>query len=241
MKFLDLDILESLDATRFRAAKPYPWINPQGLLTEDGFGKLAATLPDMSLFEEQFGLARSHGQMPHDRYSLEYRDDLAVPECWHAFVAELRSDAYRSFLRRMMGMRPKRLRYFWRFSPGGASVSPHCDAKRKLGSHIFYLNSPEDWEESWGGQTEILDDHGRFPRKSAPRFEDFAERHVTRTLGNRSLLFARRTNSWHGVKAVHCPAGHMRKIFLVVIDDAFLSFKRTLLGPFKGKRTGPDD
>jgi hypothetical protein len=35
-------------------------------------------------------------------------------------------------------------------------------------------------------------------------------------LGNRSPLFARKEHSWHGVREIRCPEGHMRKVFIVV-------------------------
>ncbi len=37
-------------------------------------------------------------------------------------------------------------------------------------------------------------------------------------MGNRSLLFARKDNSWHGVREIRCPEGHMRKVLVVVIN-----------------------
>ena len=61
---------------QFQQAKPYPWLNPVGMLTETGYQRLLANLPDISLFEPMFGIKRSHGQRPHDRYVLEYRDKL---------------------------------------------------------------------------------------------------------------------------------------------------------------------
>ncbi len=188
------------------------------------------------MFESQFGLQRSHGQAPHDRYSLFYRESLKVSEAWHEFVAELQADDYRRFLSRMIGRRPKRLSFYWQYAPAGAGVSPHCDAKRKLGSHIFYLNTESDWDASWGGETLILDDGGAFPRESAPTFEQFPRAFPTQSLGNRSLLFARRESSWHGVRPLRCPLGYLRKIFLVVIDDAILGFARRALAPLTGKR-----
>jgi hypothetical protein len=54
-------------------------------------------------------------------------------------------------------------------------VSPHCDSPKKLGSHIFYLNTKEDWDPSWGGETLILDDGGRLPTLRAG-FDRFRRR-----------------------------------------------------------------
>jgi hypothetical protein len=235
MTYLDYDRLESLDPEAFRSQTPYPWINPEGLLTPEGHRRLLATLPDLSLFARLFSVRRSHGQASHDRFALEYRTDLDVAPDWHAFVAELRGARYGRFLGRMFGRRMLRLKFHWHFTPRGCSVSPHCDARHKLGSHIFNLNSETDWQPAWGGQTLILDDAGRFDRKSAPRFEDFGRVIAAESTGNRSLLFARRGNSWHGVRELACPEGALRKVFIVVVDDWALGLRRDVWRRIRGK------
>lgn len=235
MTYLDFARLESVDARAFREGHPYPWINPEGLLTEEGFQHLRATLPPLDLCTPMFGISRSHGQQPHDRYALEYEPELKVAEPWHAFVEELKGEAYGRFLRRMFGRGRMQLNFHWHYTPNGCSVSPHCDATRKIGSHIFYFNTPEDWAPEWGGETVILDDGGRFARRSAPAFEDFDRVMAGEALGNRSLLFQRQGNSWHGVRTIHCPEGAYRKVFIVVINDRLKAFRRRVIGRLRGE------
>jgi hypothetical protein len=62
MTYLNFDRLKEFDPQAFQTTKPYPWINPAGLLTEEGYGRLLETLPDVSLFDASFGETRSHGQ-----------------------------------------------------------------------------------------------------------------------------------------------------------------------------------
>ena len=62
MQYLDFERIEQIDAEAFRAQQPYPWLNPEGLLTGEGFQRLWETLPDVSLFEKVFDVARKHGQ-----------------------------------------------------------------------------------------------------------------------------------------------------------------------------------
>jgi hypothetical protein len=236
MKFLNLDTLNALDERAFRTGKPFPTANPHGALTEEAFERLMATLPDPALFTSEFGVQRSHGQRPHDRLSLEYRADLPIDTAWHEFVAELCGLEYRRFLNRMFGRRGLALTFHWHYTPNGCSVSPHCDARRKLGSHLFYLNTSEDWDESWGGQTVALDDGGRFPYKSAPRFEDFDRMLASKTLDNRSFLFARTESSWHGVREIHCPPGAYRRVFIVVVEDKARSLLHSFIDPLQGKK-----
>lgn len=219
MQYLDPVRLDSLDAAAFQNADPYPWINPAGLLTEDGYRKLLETMPDVEAFIPMFGVKRAHGQRSHDRYSLEYdKNSPAVPEPWKQFIAELEGPVYQRFLERMLGTKRFFLNYHWHYTPNGCEVSPHCDGKRKLGSHIFYFNTEKDWDPAWGGDTVILDDNGRFNRNSAPEFGDFNRSISSEALGNYSLLFRRRGNSWHGVRKINAPEGKLRKVFIIVIN-----------------------
>ncbi len=218
MAYLNFERLEAIDPIRYRRQTPYPWVNLDGALTDAGHRALLATLPDLSMFQEFFGKQRSHGQQPHDRYVLEYEEGLDLSESWREFIAELRGDRYWRLICRMVGASAVDLRLHWHYAPRGCSVSPHCDALRKFGSHIFYFNDEKDWDPSWGGETLILDDGGRFKRGSAPAFEDFDRAIASRAVGNWSLLFTRNKNSWHGVKEIRCPEGQMRKVFVVVIN-----------------------
>ena len=38
-------------------------------------------------------------------------------------------------------------------------------------------------------------------------------------MDNRSLIFGRKGNSWHGVRDIRCPEGVFRKVFIVVFQD----------------------
>ena len=82
MQYLDFDKLEAIDPAEFRSTQPYPYINPRGLLTDEGYQALLDNMPDISLFEKKFGYERIAGQKPHDRYSLEYSPDTPVAQPW---------------------------------------------------------------------------------------------------------------------------------------------------------------
>jgi hypothetical protein len=215
----DWQAMAAQDGRQFRATRPYPWLNAHGLLRDAAYRELVATLPDVGRFEKSFEVPRKHGQRPHNRYALEWQPGLELAAPWQTFVDELRGSRYRDWLAGMLGTRWFRLHFHWHYAPPGGEVSPHCDSRLKLGSHIFYLNTAADWRQEWGGETLVLDDGGRLRADSAPDFEDFDAVHAARTLENYSLLFSRRGDSWHGVRPVQCPEGHMRRVFIVVIDD----------------------
>ena len=232
MKYLDRARLDAIDADAFLGRDPYPWVNPSGLLTNDGYETLHANLPDLALFDRVFGKARKYGQKPHDRYSLEWQPGTPVPEPWRDFIAELEGPFYAASLRRLLGLDALRLRFHWHYTPSGCSVSPHCDAKRKLGSHIFYFNRSSEWNADWGGETLILDDCGRFDSNSHPDFDDFDQIEAGHCVDNHSLIFLRRSTSWHGVREIRCPEGNMRKAFIVVFEKPALMTRARAL--FRG-------
>jgi hypothetical protein len=218
LSYLDFDKLEAIDPAEFRHTKPYPWVNPEGLLSDEGFDRLLHNMPDLSLFEKKFGYERIAGQKPHDRYSLEYTRETQVPTPWKEFIGELCSDRYRRALARLFGARKINLRFHWHYTPNGCSVSPHTDSVREHGSQLFYFNSEDDWNPAWGGDTLVLDDGGQMEFETAPSFEDFANEIAAKSIGNYSLIFQRTPHSWHAVREIQCPEDRVRRVFIVVVS-----------------------
>jgi hypothetical protein len=218
MQYIDFDRLENIDERAYQAQKPFPWISPEELLTGDGYSALLATLPDVSLFDTRFGVQRKNDQQAHDRYVLEYHDGINLAEPWREYISELKSPRYKANLCRLLAQPSVTLNFHWHYTPSGCCVSPHADSVRKAGSHIFYFNTDADWDPAWGGHTVLLDDGGKIPYQSSPRFEDFRAEIPSFALGNRSLLFSRTERAWHGVHPIDCPGHKLRKVFIVVVN-----------------------
>jgi hypothetical protein len=214
--YIDFERLESIEPDDFKSTRPYPYANPHGLLTERGYRELLDTLPGLDVFDEKFGKARLGGQDPHDRYSLEYAPDTPVSPQWKAFIGELCSDRYRDALARLLDAKRIRFRFHWHYTPRGRDVSPHTDAAREYGSHLFYFNDESDWDPAWGGETLVLDDGGRLDFRSAPALEEFENEIVCRSSGNYSAIMKRNDHAWHAVRPIECPEDRLRRIFIVV-------------------------
>jgi hypothetical protein len=215
LKYLNAELMNSIDTETFVSAEPYPWLNPSGMIKPDKLEILTAELPDISEFTPTFGYERKFGQTAHDRYALEYTAGLKLSPAWHEFIDELCGDSYRNFVRRLFDADRVKFSFQWHYTPKGASVSPHVDSRRKLGTQIFYMNSDADWNPEWGGQTLVLDDRGEFGRDSSPPVESFYACHEATIGSNRSLIFGRGQKSWHAVKALECPEDAYRKVFIV--------------------------
>ncbi len=232
MNYLDFDKLAAIDTDTFWQQQPYPWLSQQGLLTEEGFQALMASMPPLDLFEKKFDYERRAGQKPHDRYSLEYTPQTPVSEPWKAFIGELCSDAYRRQIERLFRVRNIEFRFHWHYTPNGCSVSPHCDSRREHGSHLFYFNSEQDWDPAWGGNTLVLDDAGRLDFNSAPDLDQFVAVHESPAIGNYSAIIKRTDHAWHAVREIQCPEDRLRKVFIVVVnpDSLFWKVRDRLIG-----------
>jgi hypothetical protein len=229
--FLNNAILEKVDPQAFHSIKPFPFLEIDGILTRDGHQALLRDLPDPRDFARVFGRKRRYGQRSHDRFVLQYHPLRSIPELWRDFIAELRSPAYRRFVAGLLGRDDFILHFHWHYTPRGCSVSPHCDAEWKLGSHIFYLNTTSDWQPAWGGETIALGGNPNLNPRSAPDFEDFPVQIASHPIGNRSLVFRRDDQSWHGVRPLDCPLGALRKVFIVEFRRAsLLGHLRTAVG-----------
>ncbi|HET6514587.1 MAG TPA: 2OG-Fe(II) oxygenase [Thermodesulfovibrionales bacterium] len=244
MQYLNHDSIGKISHETFRKQLPYPWVNIQGTLTSEGFEQLRTTLPDASLFDKKVGVKRAHGQGYHDRYILHYRPGLPLSEPWKEFIAEIQGKGYEAFIRRMLGLQPGKeiiLTMEWYYGWKGCGVSPHCDARRKVATHIFYFNTEEDWETSWGGDILIMDDGGRFKAHSAPSFDDLRVAASLDPRGNGSLLFMRTEHSWHGVRPLQSPPDPLRKLFIITINTPTIQvWWRRLRGKDPdGYRIGP--
>jgi len=217
MKYLDIEKLRDLKLEDFMATKPYPYFNTEGVLTESGFQDLLANMPPLDMFEQKFGYERRAGQAPHDRYSLEYTPDMVVSQPWQEFIDELCSDAYRKEIERLLSAKKVEFRFHWHYTPSGADVSPHCDARREHGSHLFYFNSNYDWDPAWGGSTLVLDDGGRLSYDSAPSMDEFDNVIECDSLGNYSSLMLRTDHAWHAVHPIDCPEDRLRRSVIEAI------------------------
>ncbi len=228
---LSSERLADLAAGRLHQAAPFRHAALDTLLSPEAFDRLQAEYPALELFERHVGLPRRFGQAPHDRLYLEletslyHQGDAAAPgviamrdlsPVWQQFIDQLRAEPYRRAVLGLLRARAAMLRFTWHVAFTGCSVSPHRDAREKLGTHLFYFNTEREWSPDWGGSTLL------FGRRTAstmnPGFDQFESATAAPFLGNQSLIFRNQRAAWHGMKPLAAPAGSYRKIFAVVFD-----------------------
>ena len=181
----------------------------------------APPCPSVAQFERRVAVKRALGQGYHDRYILHYQPRGRG----FAGMAAVRpgdpGQTYDAFIRRLFGIKPRAkliLTMEWYYGWQGCGVSPHCDARRKLGTHIFYFNTEADWKTEWGGEILLMDDQKKWKAHSAPEFDDLQVAASLDPRGNDSLLFQRTEHSWHGVRPLQSPSNELRKLFIVTVN-----------------------
>jgi hypothetical protein len=229
-QFLDEKAMCEFPVEAFTQRTPYPWNDFAQILTPEGFEALYKDYPSLELFEAHRGMVRPHGQRPHDRYYLAYERSIYghtkdkeqgevshsdLPSTWQSFMDELKTnETYHAFIENLLGMGPLTARYAWHVGVNGSEVSPHRDSDDKVGTHIFYFNTHEDWDDAWGGSTLVLD--GKTVSTLNPDFKDFTGETASEIRDNHSFLFKNTPNAWHGVRTLTSPEGRYRRLFNVI-------------------------
>lgn len=229
--FINSEVLAAFSLTDFKARQPYPWQDFQQFLTPSGFAALYRDFPSLDCFEQHNEITRAYGQRPHNRYYLAYESSIYqapatqkgiirhqdLPPTWQNFIKELEtSPAYRRFLKSTLAIPDYKIRYAWHIGVTGSEVSPHVDTPDKIGTHILYFNTQQDWQPQWGGSMLVLGE----PQTSRlnPDFTDFATTTAVPICDNRSFFFRNYGHGWHGVKPLTCPTGNYRRLFNIIIE-----------------------
>ena len=245
--FIDYKYLQSFNQKEFVENQPFSWYNFGNFLIPEAFQQLLQNFPTLELFERHEGLERVYGQRPHDRYYLAYETSIYhqlehknkgiisyknLPLSWQMFVKELEtSKIYHNFIKSLFEVSDFKIRYAWHMGVTNSEVSPHKDAEQKIGTHIFYFNTSDDWETAWGGSTLVLGN--KLKNVMNPDFKDFTRAIPTQFTNNHSFLFKNAPNAWHGVKPLTCPEGKYRRLFNVIFEfpqtNSPLSLSKKLL------------
>ena len=230
--FIDYQLIESFDQECFRQNQPFPWYNFHNFLTTEGFEQLLKDFPPLELFEKHQGLERVYGQRPHNRYYLAYEtsvyhqiehkdqgivDYKNLPTSWQMFIQELEtSQGYQNFIKSLFEVTDFQIRYAWHMGVTNSEVSPHRDAEQKIGTHILYFNTSDDWDTAWDGATLVLGN--KLNDAMNPDFSDFATVIPSQLTNSHSFIFKNTPNAWHGVKPLTCPEGNYRRLFNIIFE-----------------------
>ncbi len=235
MEYFDNKLLETIDIEEVTTGKSFPWVPIHGVLTQEGFEALHRDFPSQELFQYHENIIRGETQQrTHDRYYASYQvtpypelvketgKGLLKPQnlgiSWQEFIEELTSSrAYYNFVSKLLGTNNFGINIAWHIGITGNDISPHLDTKYKLGTHLIYFNTSDDWNPEWGGEFLILDNLSK--NVNNPEITDFVNVTEIPIINNRSLIFKNTNNAWHGVKPLQCPEGKLRRLVNIIFTQ----------------------
>lgn len=177
-------------------SKPYPHLNPQGLINDEFFTLLRDNDPAIEKSIPGVLDSPPGGMKIHIKY--DQRDGLNLPEIWKEFLDELENGKeYKDFVSEFIKRDDWHLEYEWSYL-WKHSLHVHPDSEKKLFTHLFYLLDETNWNEEYGGQTTVFYKH-KFGKKNSKEFEDYKKTWTPRIMGNYSFFFVRSKKSMHGV------------------------------------------
>jgi hypothetical protein len=192
---------------QFRTAQPFPWIKIDGFLRPEFADDVSRAYPS---FEKAVGMGRQFKAV-NENLKVQVSDYQSFPDPVKALSDAVSSPEFIADLSYITGM--PNLLWDVQFAGGGMhetarsgwldvhvdfNFHDQLDAHRRLNILVF-LNPV--WDEQWGGLFELWDEGVK------TRVHGLAPIH------NRCVVFETSDKSWHGVTAVNCPDGIVRKSF----------------------------
>lgn len=212
--------------------EPYPVGLASPVLDASTYQQLASTFPKLSLFKKFIG--------SDEKFSLSERNN---PDAYHAFIAgspvwktfydAVKSPAFIEKVIRVLGAhkvtvdaKPEDLRSRFEFSmlpSAGGCLRAHTDLASKVVTLVVSMQADgEQWDEAWGGGTDILkqvDPSAVIPDYGAAD----GDLELVRTYPyrpNQCVVFVKTAQSWHRVAPITGPAGHWRKTCTINLERA---------------------
>lgn len=192
---------------RVKWAEPFPFFYLDDFLDQDFAAEVAAAFPT---FEEAAGLGQQF-EAVNERGKIQVQDARLFPPALAQLQQELASESWLDLLREVMGIEglmadPDLVGGGIHETRQHGHLDVHVDFNYLREKQLFrrlnilvYFNP--GWEEDWGGKIELWDRDVRVCHHSlAPAF-------------NRCVVFETSEVSFHGVTALSCPDGVVRKSF----------------------------
>lgn len=228
MEYINETVLNTAISRKeqFKNNIQFPWMNIKDFIHKYKFKLLFDNFLPYDVFEKRKDGVYMISQRVYNEHNLqEPWDKLSQYEYWEGLARDLKSKEYREFLNDMFEEKMKHLAIEFFILRKNSGSRPHCDMKRKIGSHLFYLLPSDYWDPSWGGQTEIIltdkkesEQHTSY-RTSLDQLNGKTIKPII--VDNHSLLFKKTDRSWHFVDAINCPPDKMRIMFQLIAMNSY--------------------
>ncbi len=219
--------------------EPYPICYAEDVFPADQYKELCHQFPPKDLFEYKPRLGKKyslsernngrkyrnfiaqervwkefHTYVKSDRFIgdiLKFFDDRHVDLQQGGYsVVSKRAGRRRGVMSKILGRDELSARFeFSMMDPDGGHIRPHTDAPGKIITLVFSILAPEQWNQDWGGGTQVClpKDRTRIYNQVNNRM-DFDAVDIVHSYpfnANQCILFIKTYNSWHQVAPISGP------------------------------------
>ncbi len=219
--------------------EPYPICYAENVFPSNRYQELCDRFPPKDLFEykpkkgKKYSLSeRNNGRKYRDFVAREpvWKDFHAYVKS-NRFIADLlkffddkhvdlqqtgysvvskRESRRRSLMSRVLGRDELSARFeFSMMGPDGGHIRPHTDAPGKIITLVFSILPPDQWNQDWGGGTQVCLPKDRTKiYNQANNYMDFEGVDIVHSYpfhANQCILFIKTYNSWHQVAPINGP------------------------------------
>lgn len=204
--------------------KPMPDLGKKFSLSESNFGenyhKFVAATPVWQRFH---ALIKSEAFIEQTLAYLKASNiDLGLKK---RKVVSTKKGRHASLLSRINRVTELSARFEFSLMDGdGGNILPHTDAPNKLITMVVSIVTPEEWNQAWGGGTEIClpKDRTRLYNhmNAYMQFDEVETVKVFPFLPNQNIVFIKTYNSWHQVSPIKGgPGAPMRRTLTINIES----------------------
>ena len=207
-------------------SKTYQHVIIDGFFTEDLAYRLLEVWPKLDEFPQLYHNPFEQRQYVHNDVSVLQSAYPVIAQTLH----ELHSPNFISLMKAITGIENLEGDPYLHggginsYPTGGTldlhidyRIHPHSKKERRI-NLLIYL-SDKDWQEAWGGATELWDSTfgKQDPQPEPMRYPPVGDAPISSAapIFNRALIFATEDYSWHAVQPITCPAGKIRRTFNV--------------------------
>ena len=207
--------------------QPYPIGIAKPIFDEESYQVLVDSFPPLDLLPH-WGGGGYHKYALNEKMS-GFHEYLAQHPAWWAFHNSIKDNQFIQFILGLLKSRNIEVapadkwtsRFEFAAMPAnGGMIAPHTDISSKAVTLIFSMCRPGEWQQAWGGGTDVLKPivpNVQLESYKAPlaAFEKVCSYDYT---SNQCVIFIKTDNSWHSVGPMVGPTGPLRRTITLNIE-----------------------
>lgn len=211
-----------LDRIEWQAV-PYRIGLAKPVFDDDVYATLVTAFPhEATLLSLGSGRGYNKWALSERVYVERYREYVQASPIWRELHAQIKSPDFVLMATRAAGLPVGQYSSRWEFSSmpaDGGFIVPHRDTPGKVLTLVVPMLQPGDWDETWGGGTDVLvPKPGIDAVDYVTPLDDFDVASTVHYRSNQACVFLRSERSWHSVGPIRGPMGKWRRSLTINVE-----------------------